>query len=316
MSKIYDVIILGAGPAGLSTATYTSRAGLSTLIIEQGLFGGQMNNTAEIENYTGFSSITGSDLSEKMYQSSLQFGAEYTVEFVEEIESKNDIKIVTTNKNQYQTKSLVIATGFEYKKINIIGEDLYRGRGVSYCAVCDGNFFKNKQVAVVGGGNAAVKESLYLANLASKVTIIHRRDQLKADQIFVKRALNNPKIEILYDHQIKSINGDDQKVNSLSLVNTKTDSENRLAIDGLFVYIGMIPNTKSFENLNILDGNGWIITNSKMETTIAGVYAVGDVRQDSAGQITTAVGEGSIAGKQLFEYLQDLTSKNTGVKNR
>ena len=316
MSNIYDVIILGAGPSGLSTATYTSRAGLNTLIIEQGLYGGQMNNTADIENYTGFEKISGSDLSEKMYQSSLQFGAEYTNEFVEKIEDQGDVKNVITNKNNYQTKTVVISTGFEYQKINKPGEDLYQGRGVSYCAVCDGNFFKNKHVAVVGGGNAAIEESTYLANIVSKVTIIHRRDQLRADKVYAERAFNNPKIEFLFEKEVVSINGDDQKLNSLTLVDAKSGEESQLKIDGVFIYIGMLPNTSSFKNLDILDENGWIITDQNMKTTIPGIYAVGDVRQNSIGQITTAVGEGSIAGKQIFDDLQISVDKELMEKNK
>lgn len=309
MSKTYDLVIIGAGPAGLSAASYTSRAGFKTLILEQALYGGQINNTAEIENFPGFPTISGADLAEQIYQSTIQFGADYAIEIVEKIELIGDVKHITTNQNQYDAKVVIIATGAQYKKLNVIGEDEYNGRGVSYCAVCDGNFFKDKNIAIVGGGNAALKESLYLANIVKKVTIIHRGSQFSADQNFYQRALNHPKIDFLFNQEIVSINGDSNKISDLTLVNNQTNNQSQLAVEGLFIYIGLLANTKVFENLNILNDNGWVVTNQKTETAIAGIYAIGDVRADSTGQITTAVGDGTMAGQQSFEYLQKLNDR-------
>lgn len=202
MAKRYDVIIIGAGPAGMTAALYASRANLSVLLLDRGIYGGQMNNTAAIENYPGFKSVLGPDLAKDMYESATQFGAEYAYGSVESVEDQGDIKIVKTDSDTFETKAIVIGTGSEYRKLGVPGEDTYGGRGVSYCAVCDGAFFRNKHVVVIGGGDSAIEEGSYLTQLADKVTVIHRRDQLRAQQILQDRAFANPKMEFVWNSNV------------------------------------------------------------------------------------------------------------------
>lgn len=221
MAKSYDVIIIGAGPAGMTAALYASRANLSVLLLDRGIYGGQMNNTAAIENYPGFKSVLGPDLAKDMYESATQFGAEYAYGSVESVEDRGDVKIVTTDSDTFEAKALVIGTGSEYRKLGVTGEDTYGGRGVSYCAVCDGAFFRNKHVVVVGGGDSAIEEGTYLTQLADKVTVIHRRDQLRAQQILQDRAFANPKMEFVWNSNVTEIIGDDKKLRALRLTITR-----------------------------------------------------------------------------------------------
>ena len=302
----YDVIVIGAGPGGMTSALYASRANLSVLMIDRGIYGGQMNNTAEIENYPGFKSILGPDLAKNMYESSTNFGAKYEYGTVESIEDKGTSKIVNTDQGSYETSSVIIGTGSQYRKLGVPGEDEYGGRGVSYCAVCDGAFFKNREVVVVGGGDSAISEALYLAGLASKVTVIHRRDQLRAQKVIQDRAFANDKIEFIWDTNVTEVIGDDMKVTGVKTVNNKTNEESVVDASGVFIYVGNNPMTEAFANLNITDEKGWIKTNERMETAIDGVFAIGDVRQKELRQVTTAVGDGGIAGQNAFEYVSSL----------
>lgn len=307
MTKQYDVIVIGAGPGGMTAALYASRANLSVLMLERGSYGGQMNNTAEVENYTGFKTILGPELSEEMYQSATQFGAEYAYGMVESVTVQEDgTKIVKTDSAEFETKALVIATGSEYRKLGIPGEAEYSGRGVSYCAICDGAFFRNKKLAVIGGGDSAVEEGAYLTQLAESVTIIHRRNELRAQKILQDRAFANDKIEFMWDTVATEIVGDGQKVIGLKLYNKKTEVTTELPFDGVFIYVGSVPLSKPFLDLGITDENGWVLTNDKMETNIPGVYAIGDVRLKDLRQITTAVGDGAIAGQEAYKYLESL----------
>ncbi len=260
MAKSYDVIIIGAGPAGMTAALYASRANLSVLLLDRGIYGGQMNNTAAIENYPGFKSVLGPDLAKDMYESATQFGAEYAYGSVESVEDRGDVKIVTTDSDTFEAKALVIGTGSEYRKLGVTGEDTYGGRGVSYCAVCDGAFFRNKHVVVVGGGDSAIEEGTYLTQLADKVTVIHRRDQLRAQQILQDRAFANPKMEFVWNSNVTEIIGDDKKVTGVKVNNNKTGEDSEIAVDGVFIYVGINPITKPFSNLGITDENGWIET--------------------------------------------------------
>ena len=309
MAKSYDVIIIGAGPAGMTAALYASRANLSVLLLDRGIYGGQMNNTAAIENYPGFKSVLGPDLAKDMYESATQFGAEYAYGSVESVEDRGDVKIVTTDSDTFETKALVIGTGSEYRKLGITGEDTYGGRGVSYCAVCDGAFFRNKHVVVVGGGDSAIEEGTYLTQLADKVTVIHRRDQLRAQQILQDRAFANPKMEFVWNSNVTEIIGDDKKVTGVKVNNNKTGEDSEIAVDGVFIYVGINPITKPFSNLGITDENGWIETNDHMETKVPGIFAVGDVRKKDLRQVATAVGEGGTAGQGVYTYITALGDK-------
>ncbi|USS87800.1 thioredoxin-disulfide reductase [Fructilactobacillus hinvesii] len=309
MTKKYDVIVIGAGPAGMTAALYASRAELSVLMLDRGVYGGQMNNTAEIENYTGFKSILGPDLSEKMYESSTQFGVEYAYGEVTGIELAGNQKIVHTAEEQFEASAVIIGSGSEYRKLGVPGEDQYGGRGVSYCAVCDGAFFKNEDVVVVGGGDSAVQEATYLANLAKKVTVVHRRDQLRAQKILQDRAFARDNIEFIWNSNVTEILGDDKKVTGVALKNNQTGETSELPTAGVFVYVGILPISGAFTQLGITDEQGWIITNDQMETKVPGIFAVGDVRKKGLRQITTAVGDGGIAGQAVFDYVESVKSK-------
>lgn len=307
MMKEYDLVVIGAGPGGMTAAMYGARANLKVAMIDRGVYGGQMNNTAEVENYPGFPSIMGPDLGEKMYKSATKQGVEFVYGDVQKIELDGQKRIVKMDPEDITAKAVIIATGSTNRKLGIPGEEEYSGRGVSYCAVCDGAFFKDENVAVVGGGNSAISEGLYLANLAKDVDVIHRRDQLRAEKVLQTRAFKNPKMEFTWDSVPVEIVGDENKVTGVKVHNKKTDEDKVIDASGVFIYIGNVPNSEPFKDLKITDDQGWIITNDQMETTVPGIYAVGDVRQKKLRQIVTAVGEGGIAGQNAFEYISELT---------
>jgi thioredoxin reductase (NADPH) len=306
--KIYDVIIAGAGPAGMTAAVYTSRANLSTLMIERGMPGGQMANTEDVENYPGFESILGPDLSAKMFEHAKKFGAEYAYGDIKEIIDNGDYKTVIAGKKEYKAYSVIISAGAEYKKVGVPGEKELSGRGVSYCAVCDGAFFKGRELVVIGGGDSAVEEGVYLTRFATKVTIVHRRDELRAQKILQDRAFANEKVNFIWSHTIKSINDKDGsgKVGSVTLVSTENGEEKELTADGVFIYVGMIPLSKPFEGLGITNGNGYIETNERMETKVKGIFAAGDIREKTLRQIVTATGDGSIAAQSAQHFVEEL----------
>ncbi|MDW0118407.1 thioredoxin-disulfide reductase [Sporosarcina thermotolerans] len=307
--KIYDVIIIGAGPAGMTAAVYTSRANLSTLMLERGIPGGQMANTEEIENYPGFESILGPDLSQKMFDHAKSFGAEYAYGDVNEIIDGVSYKTIISGKKEYKARAIIITTGAEYKKMGVPGEADLTGRGVSYCAVCDGAFFKGREIVVIGGGDSAVEEGAYLTRFADKVTIIHRRDELRAQKILQDRAFANEKIDFIWNSTVKQVNGQDGKISSVTLVSTVDGTEREMETQGMFVYIGMDPLTAPFKNLDILDDHGYIVTNEEMETKVPGIYAAGDVRQKTLRQVVTATGDGSIAAQACQKYIEELAEK-------
>ncbi|MFJ7827637.1 thioredoxin-disulfide reductase [Psychrobacillus sp. NPDC096623] len=311
VDKIYDVIIIGAGPAGMTAAVYTSRANLSTLMIERGIPGGQMANTEEVENYPGFEMILGPELSTKMFDHAKKFGAEYAYGDVSEIIDGEAYKTVKVSGKEYKALAVIISSGAEYKKMGIPGETELGGRGVSYCAVCDGAFFKQKNLVVVGGGDSAVEEGAFLTKFANKVTIVHRRDELRAQKILQDRAFANEKIEFIWNTTLKEIHGKDGKVASVTLVSTVDGTEREFETDGVFVYVGMLPLTKPFANLDILNDNGYIVTNEKMETAVPGIFGAGDVREKMLRQIVTATGDGSIAAQAAQHYIENLKDKIT-----
>ncbi len=307
--KIYDVVIIGAGPAGMTAAVYASRANLSTLMIERGIPGGQMANTEAVENYPGFDTILGPELSTKMFEHAKKFGAEYAYGDVNEIIDGEEYKIIISGKKQYKTRTIIITTGAEYKKLGVPGETELGGRGVSYCAVCDGAFFKQKKLIVIGGGDSAVEEGIYLTRFADKVTIVHRRDKLRAQKIIQDRAFANEKIDFIWNTTVKEIHEVDGKVGKVTLVSTVDGTETEEAADGVFVYVGMLPLTAPFASLNILNEAGYIVTNEKMETSIPGIYAAGDVRDKMLRQIVTATGDGSIAAQSAQHYVEEIKEK-------
>ncbi|MGE7624443.1 thioredoxin-disulfide reductase [Viridibacillus sp. NPDC096237] len=307
--KIYDVVIIGAGPAGMTAAVYTSRANLSTLMLERGIPGGQMANTEEVENYPGFDSILGPELSTKMFDHAKKFGAEYAYGDVTEIIGGEDYKTIKAGSKEFKTRAIIITTGAEYKKMGVPGEKELGGRGVSYCAVCDGAFFKNKNLVVVGGGDSAVEEGIYLTRFAEKVTIVHRRDKLRAQKIIQDRAFANDKIDFIWNNTVKQVNEENGKVGSVTLVSTVDGTEQEFDSDGVFIYIGMLPLTKPFEGLGILNEAGYIPTNEEMETTVPGIFAAGDVREKTLRQIVTATGDGSIAAQAVQHYIEMLKEK-------
>lgn len=302
----FDVAIVGAGPAGMTAAVYASRANLSTVMIERGMPGGQMANTEEVENFPGFEMITGPDLSTKMFEHAKKFGAKYQYGDIKSIEDKGRYKVINLGNSEITARAVIISTGAEYKKIGVPGEQGLGGRGVSYCAVCDGAFFKNKKLFVIGGGDSAVEEGTFLTKFADSVTIVHRRDELRAQKILQDRAFKNDKIDFIWSHTLKTINEKDGKVGSVTLESTKDGAEQTLDADGVFVYIGMKPLTAPFENLGITNEVGYIVTNEDMSTKIPGVYAAGDVRAKGLRQIVTATGDGSIAAQSAISYIEEL----------
>lgn len=302
----YDVLILGAGPAGLSAAIYAARGAAKTAILDVSMFGGQPSNYLELENYPALGKIGGYDMMEKFEEHADMFNIDkYPMQEIESINLVKTPKTIETKEFIIETKSVIIATGAQAKKLGINGELEFIGRGVSYCAVCDGAFYRDKVVAVVGGGNAAVEEGCYLTKFAKKVYIIHRRDQLRADKIVQDRAFNNEKVEFIFDTIPVEIQGTDT-VETLVIKNAKTNEIKNLAVDGVFPYIGFTPNVEHINAQLKQDENGFIETNEIMETSVKGVYAVGDVRTTPLRQVITAASDGAIAGCYATKYIESL----------
>ena len=303
MNKEYEVVIIGGGPAGLSAGLYTARARLNSLLIEKGIIGGQIVNAELVENYPGFpEGISGYDLTQLMHQQATKFGLETLTAEVTGIELNGAQKIVKTGEGDLVAKAMIIASGLERQKLGIPGEKEFTGRGVSYCATCDGAFFEERPIAVVGGGNAAIYEALQLSKWASKVTVIHRRQQLRATRILQERAFAEPKIEFLWDTVVEGIEGEDA-VKRLKLRDVITGKKSALNVAGVFVSIGFEPNTGYFKGVIPLDAAGYIITNDKMETEIPGILAAGDIRSNSIRQVIAAAGDGATAAIYAEKFL-------------
>lgn len=303
---MYDTLIIGSGPAGMTAALYAARSNLKVGIIEQGAPGGQMNNTSEIENYPGYDNISGPELSMKMYEPLEKFSVEHIYGIVQKVEDAGEVKRVITDDSTYETKTVIIATGAKYKLLNVKGEDEFTSRGVSYCAVCDGAFFRNQDLLVVGGGDSAVEEAIYLTQFAKSVTIVHRRDELRAQKILQDRAFANNKISFIWDSVVEEIQGNNIKVSNVLIKNVKTGQIINHDFGGVFIYVGMIPVSSMVSDLGICDQDGWILTDDQMNTTRPGIFAIGDVRQKNLRQITTAVGEGAIAGQGVYHYIENM----------
>ena len=302
----FDVIILGGGAAGLSAALYTTRAMQKTLILERLGYGGQILVTDMIENYPGFpEGVKGPELSIMMEQQTRKFGADMRYEDVTGVEKlEESLKLVHTTEATYAGKTIIIATGGSHKKLGVPGEDELSGKGVSYCAVCDGNFFKGEDVVVVGGGDAALDEGGYLTGIVNKVTVIHRRDQLRASKILQERSFDNPKMDFLWNHVVEEFQGDNQLETAL-VRNLKTDEVYKIPTAGAFIYIGFESNSGFLKGQVPMDEFGHIKTNISMETGIPGVYACGDIRVDSDRQLGNAVGDGITAALTAYKYITE-----------
>lgn len=267
-----------------------------------------MNNTSDIENYPGYDHISGPELSLKMYEPLEKFKVENIYGIVQRVEDCGDYKRVYTEDTHYDTKTVIVATGAKHRLLGVAGEEEYTSRGVSYCAVCDGAFFRNQELLVVGGGDSAVEEAIYLTQFAKKVTIVHRRDQLRAQKILQERAFANEKLDFIWDSVVREIQGNDIKVSNVVIENVKTGQVTNHDFGGVFIYVGLIPVTQMVSELGITNQEGWILTDDQMKTSIPGIFAVGDVRQKQLRQITTAVGDGAIAGQGVYHYIESLSS--------
>ena len=301
--EIYDIAIIGGGPAGMTAGIYGGRAQLRTCILEGMSTGGQMFNTATIENYPGFSRIDGPGLSQKMEAQAREWGVEVQFGHVTEIRQQGDLfDVITLGEETYQARTVILATGSTPKKLGVPGEVEFAGRGVSYCATCDGAFFREKDVAVVGGGDSAVEESLYLTRFVNRVTIIHRRDQLRATKHLQERAFADPHIELLWDSEVEAIEGE-ETVKQLRIKNKKTGTVSILPADGVFIYVGMRPNTEFLHGLVKLDPWGYIEAGEDTLTSMPGIFAAGDIRSKGLRQIVTAVADGAVAAMAAERYL-------------
>ena len=299
---MYDTIIIGAGPAGMTAALYAARSNLKVALIEGGLPGGQMNNTSDIENYPGYANISGPELAEKMFEPLENLGVEHLYGFVENVEDHGELKKVVTDDQVYETRTVIVATGSKHRLLDVPGEEELNSRGVSYCAVCDGAFFRDQDLLVVGGGDSAVEEAIFLTRFAKSVTIIHRRDELRAQKVLQDSAFANEKINFIWDSVVKEIKGEN-RVESVVIENVKTGQVTEQAFGGVFIYVGLDPVSDFVQELQIRDQAGWIVTDDHMKTSVAGVFAVGDVRQKDLRQVTTAVGDGAIAGQEAYKYI-------------
>ncbi len=304
-TKHYDVIIIGGGPAGLTAGLYTSRARLKSLLIESGVFGGQMVLTDLVENYPGFpDGISGSELGRLMEEQAKRFGLEAIQDEVIEIGVEGNLKKILTHEGSYSSRALIVCTGTEYKKLGVPGEEEFRGRGVSYCATCDGAFFQDGRVIVVGGGDSALTESLFLTKFVKELYLVHRRDALRATKIYQERAEANPKIKFIWNSVVQSINGD-STVRSVTIKNVKTGESREVQADGVFLFIGLAPRTQFLKGLVSLDENGYILTNENCETSVRGIFAAGDCRKKLLRQISTSVGDGATAAFAAERYLEE-----------
>lgn len=299
----YDVVIVGNGAAALSAAIYSRRAGFSTLLLSNNpISGGQILSTYEVDNYMGFPNMLGSELADKFYNHAKNLGAEFKTETVKKLYKENENHIVKTRKNEYIVKAALICTGASHRKLNIEGESDFLGMGVSYCATCDGAFYKDKKVMVVGGGNTALEDAIYLSNIAKKVYLVHRRDAFRADKIVIDSVLKNKNIEIIYDTVVEKIVGE-SFVKEVVTFNKKTNEKKSIEIDGLFVAVGIIPNTDKIEGLPMLSNDGYIVASEDGKTSIPWIYAAGDVRTKSLRQIITAASDGANAVDSIKKYL-------------
>ena len=302
--KIYDVIIIGSGPAGMSAGLYASRANLDTLIIERGLPGGQMLNTDTIENYIGAESVNAQELSNKMHEDSLAFGANYAYGNISEVKRVDDLIHVSTAKKTYLTKTAIVATGTIHKKLGVDGEIENEGRGISYCATCDGPFFQDKRIAVVGGGDSALESANYLTQYGD-VVLIHRRNEYRGEPHLQDLVRKNPKITELLNNEVVRVNDKDNSVSSIELYNNQISANATLDVDGVFINVGQLPQTQFLDD-ELLTDIGWVKVDKEYHTSEKGIFAIGDVIEKDVRQVANAVGEGSEVIHYVFNYIQTL----------
>ena len=303
---MFDVIIIGSGPAGLTSAIYTSRGKLKTAVLEKTIVGGQVTTTFEVENYPGFvDPVNGFLLMNNFERQAKKFGTEILTGMeVLSIKKDNGIFIIETNKDAFETKSVIIATGAKYRKIGIPGEEKFVGRGVSYCATCDGAFFRDKTVAVIGGGNSALEESLFLTKFVKKVYLIHRRKEFRADKVVQEKVLQNEKIDPVLNHIPIEIKGD-EGVSEIIIKEKDTEEEKTLKVDGVFLFIGLTPNSEFLKGFLKTDEQGYILTDKNLSTNVRGVFAAGDVLRKNLRQIATAVGDGALAADSVKKFIEN-----------
>ena len=303
-TEVYEVIIIGGGPGGLTAGLYTSRARLSTLLIENALFGGQMTTTEMIENYPGFpQGVSGDELGRLMEDQAKKFGVKTVTEEVVKVSLEGDVKVVQTDESTYRCEALIVGTGTEYRKLGVPGEKEFTGKGVSYCATCDGAFFRDSQIVVVGGGDSALTEALFLTKFARELTIIHRRDALRGTKIYQERALASPKIKFLWNSIVQEIKGD-STVRSINVKNVKTGEIKEVETEGVFLFVGLVPRTQFLKGVVQMDAAGYILTDEDCETSAKGIFAVGDCRKKLLRQIATAVGDGATAAFAAEKFLE------------
>ncbi len=304
-SKIYDMIVLGAGPAGLTAAIYGCRAGMDVLVVEHMMPGGEITATEQMDNSPGFpEGVGGIEFGQLLEKHAKRFGAELISSSIKDAEAEGEQKKVITGSGEFWGRTLVVSTGTAPSLLGVPGEDKLSGRGISFCATCDGPFFKNKTVAVIGGGDSAVEEALYLTRFAEKVVLVHRRDKLRAVQVLQEKVINHPKVEIIWDSVVREFAGEN-KLEKLLLENVKDGTISEIPVDGAFLYVGRIPNTGFIDGVE-KDPRGYIITNEEMETGLPGVYAAGDIRRKFLRQVLTAAADGAIAATMALKYLDDL----------
>lgn len=297
-----DIIVIGAGPAGLTSAIYAMRAGLSVTVFEKSIYGGQVASTSEVENYPAVQKISGVEFSNNIYNQAVAQGVDIQFDEVEEINLEGKIKVVKTSSGEHKAKAIILANGVERRKLGCVGEEKFTGRGVSYCATCDGAFFKDKEVAIVGGGNTALEDALFLANNCTKVYLIHRRDSFRGEEVLEKSVKARKNIEILYSHGVEKIEGE-KTVSKIEVKNLKTEEKRLIDVSGIFIAIGLKPNNKMFENVIDLDEGGYIISDESCTTSVEGVYVAGDSRTKFLRQIITAASDGAIAAVQAANYI-------------
>lgn len=299
----YDMLVLGAGPAGLTAAIYASRANLRVLICEEKLSGGEIAATEQLDNFPGFpEGINGMEFGQRLEQQALRFGAKIVSASIETVELDGERKKILTTVGEYSGRTVVVATGTKPQNLGVPGEEKLRGRGISFCATCDGPFFRGRKVAVIGGGDAAVEEALYLTRFVGGVLLVHRRDTLRAVPYLQEKLLNHPNVEVLWDTVVKGFVGE-QKLEHIVVQNLRDESTQEISVDGAFLYVGRIPNSSFLSGVE-KDANGYIITNEEMETSIPSVYAAGDIRRKFLRQVVTAAADGAIAAMAAVRYLQ------------